>query len=86
MALREGLDHQGQVEKPEPQELLEGKEREGSMDKTGLQDVGVRKERKVNSENRTSTAVCSDFQTQFNDIKLSLDLKYSVIFLFLARF
>lgn len=65
MALREGPDHQGQVEKLEPQELLEGKEREGSMDKMELQDVGVRKERKVNSENSTSTAVSSDFQTQF---------------------
>lgn len=44
VALREMLEDQGQLDKLELLEHLEGKEREGSMDKMELQGVRVRKE------------------------------------------
>lgn len=68
MALREGLDHQGHLGKLEHLELLEEEEREGSMDKMALQGVGVRKERKVNTKNTTTTAVYCRFPDSIQTI------------------
>lgn len=50
MALRERLEHEGQLEKVEILDLLEGEEKEVQMEKMDLQGVRVKRGRKVNTK------------------------------------